>query len=159
MLKIRDLRSLCPSVRVSSASRLCEAEAIYAAPDAIYYFYLPAGLYVDRHWARASDLESAVKASIDEMKDNLQRHKMIEIKSHSSPGLKAMGSVGQDFSCPWPPTSPICPPSKNKIVSISRKEGNWILVLRRRYDQELIIDSAKKFVSTRKLSEGEIGEK
>jgi hypothetical protein len=38
-----------------------------------------------------------------------------------------------------------------RIVSIGRDGDNWRLVIRNRWDQEVILDSQFKFVSTRRL--------
>ena len=102
------------------------------------------------HEKRADNLDSAESASIEEIKRDL-------------PALEGSGfhtdyneinvgeAIAPGFACPSPPVSAICDYTPTKVVSISEEDGNWRLVLRNRWDQEVILGPKFNFVSTRRL--------
>lgn len=66
-------------------------------------------------------------------------------------------AIGREFACaPFERgrddrTSVMCGFMANSIVSVSREGENWRIVVRNRWDQEIILDSKFNLVSTQRL--------
>jgi hypothetical protein len=129
------------------------AEAAYAGQAALFDFYIPGALYEREHSGRADSLESAERVSIAEIEKGLPI-----LENGYNPGAKEIEvavAVGREFACPpYPdPTSQACVFGVRSIASIRQEGDNWRLVLRNRWDQEVILDSKFNLVSTRRLTE------
>jgi hypothetical protein len=59
--------------------------------------------------------------------------------------------IGRDFTCD--PRPSFCPDIGNKIVSIARQGKNYRLLLRNRYDVEVIVDQNLNIVSVTQLTQ------
>lgn len=126
------------------------AETAYATPEALFDFSMPGALYEKEHRERADSLDAAVRASIAEIERGLA---LFEGAGYHTDGkaLPVITALGPEFACP--PLSQMCNNGANRIVSISRRGDNWRLVLRNRFDQEVILDPRFDLVSTRRLTE------
>ena len=62
-------------------------------------------------------------------------------------------AIGREFACEFVDGVPRvnCGFAVKSIVSIRWEDGNWRLVVRNRWDQEIILDSKFNLVSTRRL--------
>ena len=127
-------------------------EAVYAGPTGLVDFYMPGQIWVQQHSNRADNLDAALTAAIQEIR-------------HGLPGFENSGyhtdaqevpiarAIGMDFACAPirdPEFSAACGFGAKKFVSISRDGDNWLLVVRNRWDQEVILDSKFNLVSTQR---------
>jgi hypothetical protein len=125
--------------------------AIYADASALVVFNFPGGLFVQKHRETADNVDAAERASIDEIQRGLA--------VYGGPGTQSeatliLGAVDRAFGCGTVDDADFdgrCHWESNRIVSIRREAENWRLVLRNRWDQELILDPAFKVISTRRL--------
>jgi hypothetical protein len=127
-------------------------EGVYAGPAALVNFIsLGATFEIQEHRNRASSLDAAEKAAIDQIS-----RQMPKPNDGYEAGFKVVNiarEVGSDFACEPNPPRANCGFDIGRIASISRDADNWHLVIRNRWDQEIILDSNFKFVSTKRLSE------
>ncbi len=127
--------------------------AVYAGPDAIVVFNFSGDLWYQEHRASADSLGAAERASFTEMEQDLARL----TDNGFDAGFREVEiarAIGPEFACPGPGDRDFtgrCSREANKIASIGREGDNWRLVLRNRWDQEVILDSKFNLVSTRRL--------
>ena len=123
--------------------------AVYVSPSGLYVFEFPGGLWLRIYNSRADNLDAAENASINEIRQGLttfeggfhRDYKAIDISK----------AIPPDFGClPWHAN---CQLHLNAIVSIDKQANNWRLVLRNRWDQEVILDPSFKLVSTKQLTQ------
>jgi hypothetical protein len=127
--------------------------AVYAGPDAIVDFYMPANLGFQEHHERADSLSAAERASLDQIEKGLPTY----ANNGFDTGFREVEvarAIGIEFACP-PYEDPTfrqnCVFGTKSIASISREGDNWRIVLRNRWDQEVILDSKFNLASTRRL--------
>lgn len=120
-------------------------EAFYAGANGLWNFSFGGGLGVQVGRQRLANLDAAERAAIDEVRRGPfndwgygERVKNVEL-------VKALG---RDFFIA--PLSPVY--HAQRIMSISQQDGNWKLVLRSRWDAEVILDSNFDLVSTKQLT-------
>ena len=123
-------------------------EAVYADPAALVDF-LMTQFYVTAHTNQADSLDAAERAAIDEIQKGLP---IFEKRGYHTDqkSVPIFGAIGRQFRCP--PVSPVCN-DLDQIVSINRPANNWRLVLRNRFDVEVILDEKFNLVSARRLTE------
>jgi hypothetical protein len=125
-----------------------------------------AGTVFAKAWTgQASSLDAAVAASINEMQQQLPAkehgtyhldYKFVPVfglvpgfNAQLPPGFKPMPD---GFAC-LPNTVSFCPGDKNTIASITKQGSNWRLVLRNRYDEEVIVDQNFNLLSMQQLTQ------
>jgi hypothetical protein len=144
---------------------------IYITPDSLVEFL--GGSNVIEHTTKATSLGNAQSASIDEVQRNLLASQRISdlLGVKIVPLMDAPPLVGFEKSPVWtnrlPGFRPISPdfvcvsyggPGQGPclhgtlVVSISKQGDNWRLVLRNRWDVEVILDQSFNAVSTRQLT-------
>lgn len=122
------------------------------------------GLAVKMWRGRAGSLDAAVSASMNDIReglatfDGLGFHRdykfipifgpMIGFDAKVPPGYKP---VPREFYCA--PFNAFCPSDNNRIVSITKQGTNWRLVLRNRFDVEVILDQNFDLVSAQQLTQ------
>jgi hypothetical protein len=127
------------------------AEAVYAGKAALVDFYVSARLYSKAHTERTDNLDAAKRASIKEVERGLPVFEKMGFHADVEGETVFKAIDAPEFSCaPYPEMSQNCPNSA-KIVSVSQEDDTWRLVLRNRWDQEVILDSKFKIASTRRL--------
>ena len=126
-----------------------KASALWVESDGIVEFHMPSSIYVKKHTGRASSLDAAVQASIEEIRHGLA---IFESNGFSTNALELkIQELDSDFACI--PDNSFCGGGKSKIIALSKDGDKWKLVLRNRYDVELVFDSTFHWVSTRNLSD------
>jgi hypothetical protein len=73
---------------------------------------------------------------------------VIGFDSKVPPGFKPIPSA---FRCE--PLRPVCQNNQNTIASISKQGSNWQVVLRSRWDEEVILDQNFNLVSVNQLTQ------
>jgi hypothetical protein len=122
------------------------------------------GLFVKAWRERADSLDAAVSASISEIQQSLatvegigfhRDYKFVPIfgplvgfDAKVPPGYKP---IPREFRCE--PFNAFCPSDNNTIASISKQGSNWRLVLRNRFDVEVILDQNFDLVSAQQLTQ------
>lgn len=99
---------------------------------------------------QARSLDAAERASIDEIQRRLPAFE----RNGYDPGLRQIplgNAIGTAFDCA--PLHSDCHTELRKFVSISREGENWRLVIRNRWEVEMILDSKFNLVSTRNLTQ------
>jgi hypothetical protein len=129
-------------------------ETVYAQPTGLINFSLLSWLFIEEHKNSANSLDAAERASIAEIERGLPVFEMS--RYYTNPHQVSLEAVGREFSCaPYgsPEFNGMCQDHLNKIVSISQQGNNWRLVLRNRWDEEVVLDSKFNLVSTRRLTQ------
>lgn len=122
------------------------------------------GLFAKAWRGRAASLDAAVSASTTEMQLGLatfegigfhRDYKLVPVfgevlgfDAKIPPGYKP---IPFEFVCE--PYNSFCPSHNNTIASISKQGSNWRLVLRNRFDVEIIIDQNFNLVSAQQLTQ------
>jgi hypothetical protein len=122
-------------------------EAVYADSGALVDF-LMTQFYVTEHTDRVDSLGAAERAAIDEIQKGLPVFEKNGYHTNQK-SIPVFGAIGLEFRCA--PTGSICS-GVDKVVSISRPGDNWRLVLRNRFDVEVILDARFNLVSTGRLT-------
>jgi hypothetical protein len=120
--------------------------------------------FVKAWQGQADSLDAAVSASLNEIQQGLAAfegsgyhmdYKLVPVAgqvvgfdSKVPPGFKPIPS---EFRCE--PLQPVCQDYKNTIASISKQGSNWRVVLRNRWDEEVILDQNFNLVSVKQLTQ------
>jgi hypothetical protein len=125
---------------------------VYTTPGAIFFIYMPGNLWVQEHRGSSLTLDGAESASIEE----IQRMLPVFASNGYDTGMKEVvlaRAIGMEFACSSERSeiSRQCGFGIKSFVSISREGDGWRLILRNRWDQEVILDSLFNLVSTRRL--------
>jgi hypothetical protein len=123
-------------------------EAIYTDSAGLVDFVFPQALFVKLYTSMANSLDAAEGLGISEIQRGLASfeggyhwdYKAIDVRK----------AITQDFRCL--PMHANCQDQLNTIVSIGKQGSNWRLVLRNRWDQEIILDSNFSLLSTQRLT-------
>ena len=118
---------------------------VYADATGLYIFEFPNGFFLKVSTSQATGLDAAVEASINE----IQQAPPVPFQGFRP--LDLTKAITRDFSCA--PDYPICQFERNEIVSIGKQGSNWQLVLRNRWDEQIILDQDFKFISARQLAQ------
>lgn len=129
----------------------------------IVQFDFADGLFVKTWRGRAANMDAAVEASTNEIRQGLpifegvSFHRDYKLVPIFGPliGFDAKIPAGykplpREFYCE--PFNAFCP-SDNQIVSVSKQGNTWKLVVRNRFDVEVILDQNLDLVSTRQLTQ------
>jgi hypothetical protein len=130
-------------------------EAVYAGPNALVDFFVNSRLYVKAYVEGVSSMGAAEKASMNEILKGLPVSEMSGYHTDSKE-IPLFSSIGSDFACPPvgdPKFTQMCRFGIKSIPSISKEGETWRVVLRNRWDQEVILDSRFNLVSTQRVSE------
>jgi hypothetical protein len=123
-------------------------EAVYVDTNGLADFVFPQALFVKVYTLRADSLDAGEAASVNEIQLGLAG---FEGGYHwDYQAIDVRKAITQDFRCV--PMHANCQDHLNMIVSVGKQGSNWRLVLRNRWDQEVILDSNFNFVSTQRLS-------
>jgi len=138
--------------------------AVFADSAGLVYFIFGEGLAVKAPRERAGSLDAAVSASIYDITRSLPAfegrgyhagYKSVPVfgpmSGFGAAVPSAYKSIPPEFKCE--PYSAFCPSYANRIISVSKQGSNWRLVLRNRFDVEIILDQNFDPVSTRHLTE------
>jgi hypothetical protein len=122
------------------------------------------GLFVKAWRGRADSLDVAVSASTSEIRQGIATFEgvgfhrdykfvpifgpMIGFDAKIPPGYKP---ISREFRCEA--FNAFCPSDKNTIASISKQGSNWRLLLRNRFDVEVILDQNFDLVSAQQLTQ------
>jgi hypothetical protein len=128
--------------------------AVYASPESLVYFN---GFWVQEHREKAFNLSNAEDAAVDAIRRNLVG---LAAKAYDT-GLKQIefhdGAVNDGFSCPELATSAICR-TVTRFISINKTENKWRLVMRNRWDMEVILDTNFDVIGSRQLTSPPAGQ-
>jgi len=126
----------------------------FVAADRFVVFW-PQGAHlgiVERRGLTASTLDEAQTAAVAEVRRRAQTAKA------GSDLLLGQGTVDVllpqsriPFQFWYPPNENGMMPETTEVVSVSRVGGNFRVILRNQWDQEVVLDDAYNFVSTRRL--------
>jgi hypothetical protein len=127
-----------------------DQQSVYSGPGSLIEFALSSALYESEHSGRAESLPAAERASIEEIERNLPAFEQsgFRMDSRIIPITKALGN---EFRCA--PLHAECHDENNRIVSIAQEGGKWRLVLRNRFDVEIVLESKFNLVSSRRITE------
>ena len=141
------------SQRETSASFLnafqSKAEALWVEPKGIVRFYI-LGQYgfVKVYTEKAVSLESAEEAAIDEIQQGLA---IFEKNGFNRNHLELkIGGLDREFRCE--PHNSVCQDYKIQVLSITKEAENWRLLLRNRYDAEVVFDQDFKWIRSKQLT-------
>jgi hypothetical protein len=135
-------------------------QTIYAGSDELMTFAMLGDLSITEHPERAANLDDAERASIGDIERLALANNLYRFVAKAVPLYPA---VGREFACvPFEraledPTAVTCRFTAKSIVSVSHEGENWRLVVRNRWDQEIILDSKFNLVSTQRLPLSEQG--
>lgn len=139
-------------------------EIVYADAEGLFDFVFRSDLWVKVFRLRASNLDDAAQLAVAKIQQGLAS---IEsgYQPRTGPSLPKWPwdyrpvdlekAIPAGFNCSQMRAD--CKDDRISIVSIAKQGGNWRLVLRNRWDQEIILDSDFKFVSTERLPEAQEG--
>jgi hypothetical protein len=137
-----------------------QKEALYADSTGIFAFLLTSDLWVKAHTSQADGLDAAESTSIDQIQQGLSALEA-GYRPRTGPSMPAwpwdykpidVGTVlSVDFSCS--PLRASCQDTLNTIVSVGKQGNHWRLVLRNRWDVEVILDQNFNLVSARQLTQ------
>lgn len=136
---IGDSGSLLQSLETRSST-------VWIGSDGMVAFWMLSQINFKKWHDRASNLDDAERASMEELQRELRT-------TESGGGVRhelVVGEWDREFSCP--PTSPVCQYGNTKIISVSRRSGDWHLRLKNRFEVELVFDKDFKWVSTKNLT-------
>ena|ERR1022692_370956 len=139
----------------------------FADPAGLIDFGFAGTIFVKAWQGHADSLDAAVSASTNEMQQGLAvaegsgYHTDYKFVPIAGPvvGFQAKTPPGgfkpfpSGFTCEAPPRSSFCPTDNNTIASVSRQGSNWRLVLRNRFDVEVILDQNFDLVSLQQLTQ------
>jgi hypothetical protein len=125
--------------------------ALYSTPSALLFFGMTQSLYIEQHSERSGSLDSAESAVITEIGRRLLAGSGYDIPANDIPVYK---EIGRAFACDPLDDRPDCWFTAKSIVCIDRDGDNWRLVVKNRWDQEIILNSKFELVSTRRLPPG-----
>ncbi len=127
-------------------------------------FIFGSGLAVKAWRGHANDLDAAVAASTNEIRQGLpsferasyhRDYKFVPVfglvrgfTAKLPPGYKP---IPPEFVCER--NNAFCPTDNNTIASVSKQGNNWRLVLRNRWDEEVILDQNFDLVSVQQLTQ------
>jgi hypothetical protein len=153
----RFLRAQHPGDTTSFTSALESGMvAVYASAAGLFDFAMSNAIFAEAHNGRANSLDGAESAAIAEIERRLPEFERSGYDTSVSSAVPIFKEIGMDFACPPygdPQFSQMCGFGAKSIPSVSRAGDNWRLVVRNRWDQEVILDSNFKLVSTKRLSE------
>jgi hypothetical protein len=137
----------------------------FADPAGLVDFGFAGTIFVKAWQGHADNLDAAVSASINEIQQGLatfegvgyhRDYKFVPIaglvrgfNATIPPDIKPFPS---GFTCE-PNLSAFCPTDNNTIASVSKQGSNWRLVLRNRFDVEVIVDQNFDLVSVQQLTQ------
>ena len=132
-----------------------EAEklAVYVGSEESVEFHVGSSLWVKAHRERAESLGAAERASIDGIEHGLGSYEDRGFSTDSK-AIPLFRAIGMAFACVESPRDPgfsaLCGWGA-KIVLVRKDGDKWLLVLRNRWDQEVVLDKDFNLISTRRL--------
>ena len=142
---------------------------VFADAESLSDFIFAGTIFVKVWRGQAASLDAAVSASIDEIQqglpiaEGLGQHTdykfvpvfglLMGVEAKIPAGVKPFP---EGFVCE-PNVSSFCPTYNNTIASVTRQAGNWRLVLRNRFDVEVILDQDFELVSIVQLTQPKQG--
>ena len=137
---------------------------LFVDAAALVQFDFGDGLAAKVWHGRANNLDAAVSASLDEIRQGLAAfegrgfHRDLKFVPIFGPlrGFEAKipagyNPISREFSCE--PYQSFCPSTDSKIVSVSKQGNHWRLVLHNRFDVEVIVDQNLDLVSAQPLTQ------
>jgi hypothetical protein len=136
----------------------------FVDPTGLIQFAFGDGLVVKKWQGRAGSIDAAVSAAANDIRQGLTTFEgigfhrdykfipvfgpLIGFDAKLPPGYKP---IPREFYCEA--FNAFCPSDNNRIASISKQGTNWRLVLRNRFDVEVILDQNFDLVSAQRLTE------
>jgi hypothetical protein len=119
---------------------------VYSDATGLYVFEFPNGFWLKIFTSQATSLDAAVEASVNDIRQSPPGH------FEGFRPLDLTKAITRDFS--FAPTE-VRQLTSNEIVSIGKQGSNWQLVLRNRWDEEIILDRNFNLLSARQLTQPE----
>lgn len=147
-----------PATGVFVSANASQKEAIYADPSGLVDFRFNGNLWIKLWPSQADSLNAAETASMNEIKARLPDLAQ-GYKPRTGPALQWPWDgtevdlnriIGPDFHCA--PLHSICQPVPSTIESITSQNGQLMIVLRSRWDEEVVVDRNFTLVSARQLT-------
>jgi hypothetical protein len=135
-----------------------KSHKIYEDADGLFDFVSRGYLWVKVYTLRADSLEAAKRAAIKEIEHGIPSIERGYVPSPTGPSdpwpwdsVHVSLPISSEFICGSPARADCPSPSLDTIVSISKEGRNWRLVLRNHWNQEVVLDSEFKLLSTQRL--------
>ena len=135
---------------------------IYADRDGLFDFVSRGYLWIQARTSRADSLEAAQSAAMREIEHRMASIERGYVPSPTGPSdpwpwdsIHVSLPVSSEFVCGSPARADCPSPRLDTIMSIKKEGGNWRLILRNYWDQEVILDSEFKLISTQRLESGQ----
>lgn len=139
-----------------------KSHKVYADRDGLFDFVSRGYLWIRARTSRADSLDAAEGAAIKEIEHGLASIEHGYVPSLTGPSdpwpwdsIHVRLPISSEFVCGSPPREDCPSPRLDTIMSISKAGGNWRLVLRNYWDQEVTLDPEFKLVSTQRLGPGQ----
>jgi hypothetical protein len=133
-------------------------EVIYADADGLLDVLFRSDLWVKVYKSRADSLDAAERGALAEIQQGLASIERYQPRRGPAPPtwpwdykpVDLGRAITSDFRCL--PMHANCKDELDTVVSIGKQGGNWRIVLRNRWDQEVILDSKFDLVRTQRLA-------
>ena len=141
-------------LRTALDSYAAGLDAMYISPAGMVEFSFPGDLLSVTRTKRAEGLTLAEAGAIDEILGTLSS------SAPYSPGHQVVdvaNQIGARWACPQADEEVYysnCPFRPKEFVSINNVDNQWRIVVRNRWDQQIVLDSDFKFVSTNRVPSG-----
>jgi hypothetical protein len=137
-----------------------QKEVFYADSTGVFAFLVSSDLWVKAYTLQADSLDAAESASINQVQQGIAALEA-GYQPRTCPSMPAWPwdykpidlakTITAEFSCH--PLRVNCEDSLNTIVSVGKQGDSWRLVLRNRWDAEIILDRNFNLVSTQQLTQ------
>lgn len=125
--------------------------AVYVTPSTVVDFNWPGPFFAKEFTTMADSSEAAIGVAMEEIEGKIRNNERRPLQDYKTVDL---GPAIRDLQCGNfgdPDFIGRCRSENNRIVSVKQEGDNWRLILRNRWDQEVILDSKFNLVSTRRL--------
>jgi hypothetical protein len=133
--------------------------ALYSGPEGLVQFWYNTELFVKVRSGLANSLDDAKRLSLEELANGLTKiepgYKVPTTELPSWPWdfkpLDVFHAIGSEMFC----ASDVayCTGKPSTIELIEKQGGNWRVIVRNRFDVEVILDQSFKLLSARKLTQ------
>ena len=137
-----------------------QKEVLYADSTGLFAFLFSTDLWVKAYTLQADSLDAAETSAISQIEQGLAALEA-GYQPRTGPSMPAwpwdykpidLGKIiTAEFSCG--PLRSNCPDALNTIVSVNKQGNNWRVVLRNRWDEEVILDQNFDLVSVQQLTQ------
>ena len=131
----------------------------YADANGLFDFASRGYLWIKVSRLRVESLDAAKRAALEEIEHGLASIERGYVPSPTGPSdpwpwdsIHVSLPISSEFICGSPARADCPSPAADKIELISREGSGWRIVLRNHWEQEVILDSALKLISTRQFA-------